>query len=309
MASTTLKVKVLTAFGFLVAMLGAVYAPQFAKHVLPLTLCVFLAVVILNAEQILRGVLSYLHGCLKASATQATKTLPNGRWCSSVDYDNYYIPSLPASPGRREMIRIDFDVPSYLRLPQGLWIVSEPLAHKLPGPESNETLNQALEPVVINTLYRPQGRNQVASIENQEQGETKGEFIPRESQPAHQETAQEIQVAQGDEDQDERAPELNFQSVAGRSVTGEYRGSGFAHYRFLKKNGKSFFLRIGEHLVWGIELNAQLRQSGAQQGDKISLTFLGKTAVSVLKEVVVDGKKEQEWVDTYRNSWEIKIVK
>jgi hypothetical protein len=68
-------------------------------------------------------------------------------------------------------------------------------------------------------------------------------------------------------------------------------------------------LRIGEHLVWGIELNAQLRKSGAQQGDNISLTFLGKTAVSVLKEVVVDGKKEQEWVDTYRNSWEIKIVK
>ncbi|MGQ3825683.1 DNA primase [Pseudomonas alliivorans] len=210
------------------------------------------------------------------------------------------------------MIRIDFDVPSYLRLPQGLCIVSERLAHKLPEPESNEALHLALEPVVINTLYRPEGRNQVVSIENQEQGEIKGEFIPRESQPAHQETeetAQEIQVAQGDVDQVERALELNFQGVAGRSVTGEYRGSGFAHYRFLKKNGKSFFLRIGEHLVWGIELNAQLRKSGAQQGDKISLTYLGKTAVSVLKEVVVDGKKEQEWVDTYRNSWEIKIVK
>ena len=35
----------------------------------------------------------YLRGCLKASAPQATKTLPNARWCSSVDYDNYYIPS------------------------------------------------------------------------------------------------------------------------------------------------------------------------------------------------------------------------
>ncbi|MBJ2264209.1 hypothetical protein [Pseudomonas sp. MF6787] len=93
MASTTLKVKVLTAFGFLVATLGAVYAPQFANHVLPLALCVFLAVVILNAGQILRGVLSYLRVCLKASAPQATKTLPNARWCSSVDYDNYYIPS------------------------------------------------------------------------------------------------------------------------------------------------------------------------------------------------------------------------
>jgi hypothetical protein len=207
------------------------------------------------------------------------------------------------------MIRIDFDVPSYLRLPQGLCIVSERLAHKLPEPESNEALHHALEPVVINTLYRPQGRKQVVSIDNQEQAEITGEFIPRESQSVHEETAQEIQVAQGEVDHVERASELNFQGVAGRSVTGEYRGSGFAHYRFLKKNGKSFFLRIGEHLVWGIEHNAQLRKSGAQQGDKISLTYLGKTAVKVLKEDVVDGNKEQEWVDTYRNSWEIKIVK
>lgn len=207
------------------------------------------------------------------------------------------------------MIRVDFDVPSYLRLPVGLCIVSERLAHKLPVPETHETSHQALEPVVINTLYRPQSRNQVASIEKQKQGEIKGEFLPRETQPEHQEKAQMIEVADGDQDQEARPTELNFQSVAGRSVTGEYRGSGYAHYRFLKKNGNSFFLRIGEHLVWGIELRTQLRQSGAQEGDKIKLTFLGKTAVNVLKEVIVDGKKEQEWVDTYRNSWEIKVVK
>lgn len=207
------------------------------------------------------------------------------------------------------MIRVDFDVPSYLRLPLGLCIVSERLAHKLPVPETHETTHQALEPVVINTLYRPQSRNQVASIEKLKQGEIKGEFLPRETQPEHEEKAQLIEVADGDQDQEARPTELNFQSVAGRSVTGEYRGSGYAHYRFLKKNGNSFFLRIGEHLVWGIELRTQLRQSGAQEGDKIKLTFLGKTAVTVLKEVIVDGKKEQEWVDTYRNSWEIKVVK
>lgn len=205
------------------------------------------------------------------------------------------------------MIRVDFDVPSYLRLPQGLCIVSERLAHKLPEPETNETMHLALEPVVINNLYRPQGRNQVASIENQQQGEIKGEFIPRESEPEYQETTSIVESAKGGDDHG--APEINFQGVAGKSVTGEYRGSGFAPYRFLKKNGNSYFLRIGEHLVWGIELSAQLRQSGARQGDIISLTFLGKTAVRVLKEVYVDGKKEQEWVDTYRNSWEIKIVK
>ena len=207
------------------------------------------------------------------------------------------------------MIRVDFDVPSYLRLQQGLCIVSERLAHKLPEAETNEPMNQALEPVVINNFYRPQGRHQVALIDKQQQGEITGEFIPRDSQPEHQEPAPEIRVAEGDDELDGYAPELNFQGVVGKSVTGEYRGSGFAHYRFLRKNGKSFFLRIGEHLVWGVELNAQLRQSGAQQGDKISLTFLGKTAVSVLKDVSVDGQAEQEWMDTHRNSWQIKIIK
>jgi hypothetical protein len=207
------------------------------------------------------------------------------------------------------MIRVDFDVPSYLRLQQGLCIVSERLAHKLPESETNEPMNQALEPVVINNLYRPQGRTQVALTDNQQQGEIKGEFIPRDSQPEHQEPAPEIRIAEGDDELADHTPELNFQGVVGKSVTGEYRGSGFAHYRFLKKNGKSFFLRIGNHLVWGVELSAQLRQSGAQQGDQISLTFLGKTEVSILKEVVVDGEKEQVWVDTHRNSWQIKIVK
>ena len=207
------------------------------------------------------------------------------------------------------MIRVDFDVPSYLRLPQGLCIVSERLAHKLPEPETDVMMHLALEPVVINTLYRPQGRNEATPLEKQLHGDIKGEFIPRETQSEHDETSQLIEVARGDEDQDVRTGELNFQGVAGKSVTGEYRGSGFAHYRFLKKNGNSFYMRIDEHLVWGIELNAQLRQSGAQQGDRIQLTFLGKTAVRVLKDVIVNDKNEQEWVDTYRNSWEIKIVK
>lgn len=207
------------------------------------------------------------------------------------------------------MIRVDFDVPSYLRLQQGLCIVSERLAHKLPESETNEPMNQELEPVVINNLYRSQGRTQVALTDNQQQGEIKGEFIPRDSQPEHQEPATEIRIAESDDELDDRIPELNFQGVVGKSVTGEYRGSGFAHYRFLKKNGKSFFLRIGNHLVWGVELNAQLRQSRAQQGDTISLTFLGKTEVSILKEVIVDGENEQVWVDTHRNSWQIKIVK
>lgn len=207
------------------------------------------------------------------------------------------------------MIRVDFDVPSYLRLQQGLCIVSDRLAHKLPPEPEHQETTQTLEPLVINKLYRPQDRKQVAPIESQESDEIKGEFIPRDSQPEYQETASIVETAEGGDDHGVRATEINFQGVAGKSVIGEYRGSGFAPYRFRKKNDKSFFLRIGEHLVWGIELSAQLRQSGAQQGDVISLTFLGKTPVKVLKDIDVNGKKEQDWVEVYRNSWEIKTVK
>ncbi len=91
------------------------------------------------------------------------------------------------------MIRVDFDVPSYLRLQQGLCIVSDRLAHKLPEPEHQET-TQPLETVVINKLYRPQDRKQVAPIENQQPDEIKGEFIPRDSQPERQEKAVQDQA-------------------------------------------------------------------------------------------------------------------
>ncbi|MDV7213519.1 hypothetical protein [Azotobacter beijerinckii] len=92
------------------------------------------------------------------------------------------------------------------------------------------------------------------------------------------------------------------------SVTGIYCGSGFAPYRFHKKNPKSFFLRIGKHLVWGIELHAALRQSGVRQGQEITLTFHGKTPVKVLKTKRVNGVVEQDWADALRNAWSIEAV-
>lgn len=203
------------------------------------------------------------------------------------------------------MIRVDFDVPSYLRLEQGLCIVSSRLAHKLPE-HATIGASDALEPVVINKLYSPRSRKQVSLAPVQQPVEIKGEYLPRDHQLEQENNSLTDESAPSDKSGSEPT-EINFQGVAGKSVTGEYRGSGFAQYRFLKKNGNSFFLRIGEHLVWGIELSAQLRQSSAKEGDIISLTFLGKTPVKVLANV--PGKTEQEWVDTYRNSWEIKILK
>ena len=202
------------------------------------------------------------------------------------------------------MIRVDFDVPSYLRLQQGLCIVSERLVSR--GGERPPTGgSDAREPVVINRLYRPGDHPQGAEVERREGPVISGEYLAGDRQP---EAAVPALAPVADPEGIECAAEINFQGMVGKSVTGIYGGSGMAYYRFSKRNGKSFYLRIGKHLIWGIELNAQLRQSGAKQGDLICVTFLGKTPVTVLKEIKVNGQLEQEWVATHRNTWAIRIV-
>lgn len=135
-----------------------------------------------------------------------------------------------------------------------------------------------------------------------DQGVVLGEFIARDEsfeQPAA--------CATEAVEKREKALEKVFQTPQ-ESVTGTYCGSGFAPYRFHKKNPKSFFLRIGKHLVWGIELHAALRQSGVRQGQEITLTFHGKTPVKVLRPKRVNGVVEQDWADALRNAWSIEAV-
>lgn len=199
------------------------------------------------------------------------------------------------------MIRIDFEIPSYQRLAAGLAIVSSRLAHLLPEDEQQDETYREIQPVVINRLHR--GSTQVATIQPVE---IQGEFIPRDddSSICDDDAASEISAQKQHAD----AVEMSFQGVEGKSVTGLYGGSGFAPYRWNKKNGNSFFLRVGKHLIWGAELAAQLRRSGAQQGQNISVTFIGKSPVKVLRKIVVDGQQESEWVDTYKNSWEVRVI-
>ncbi|MCY1300766.1 hypothetical protein D9M70_503450 [compost metagenome] len=52
-----------------------------------------------------------------------------------------------------------------------------------------------------------------------------------------------------------------------------------------------------------------MRRSGAQKGQKITVEFKGKTPTKVLKTVVIDGVEQDDWVDTYRNSWDIRVEK
>jgi len=184
------------------------------------------------------------------------------------------------------MIRVDFDKPTYLRASLGLAILSPRSQHLLPGADD--------EVAVINRLFN--GRAQVNTDVQSE--EIRGELIPFKPDDSDD---QEIQSS-------EKGVELSFGGIAGKSVTGLYGGSGHAPYRFNKKNGPSFFLRVGEHLIWGVELAPEIRRSGAEKGvSTISVTFMGKEAVTVLRKAnIKNGQLEDEWVPTHKNLWEVR---
>lgn len=206
------------------------------------------------------------------------------------------------------MVTVNLDTPTYLRARDGLAVLSARLVHLLPEVIKNES--QQLEPVQINRLFNSSARKGIQQLIPDEQPDAniKGEFIPLNeveadnfSSPNIEELEQQVEEAQSD------ATELSFHGQKGKTVTGVYAGSGYHHYRFNKKNGKSFFVRIGKHLIWGIELGAALRRSGAQKGQTITVEFQGKTPIKVLKQVNVDGVLQDDWVDTYRNSWDIRV--
>lgn len=186
------------------------------------------------------------------------------------------------------MIRVDFDQPAYLRASKGLAVLSYRLQHLLPEGDDQYPATPA-EPVIINRLYTGSSVVKAPVDQVPDDNSIKGEFIPLEREAAD-------------------GVELNFGGIEGKSVTGAYGGSGYASYRFQKKNGKSFFLRVGKHLIWGIELAQELRRSGAVKGQQIEVTFLGKKPVTVLKEVTKDGQTETEWVTTHKNLWDVKTL-
>ena len=202
------------------------------------------------------------------------------------------------------MVAVNLDRPTYLRAKEGLAVLSARLAHLMPEVDIEQ--KTGLEPVQINRLFRAHAPALTQAIPEESTREIKGEFIPldqAEDSPEQPENHNEIQ------DVETEATELSFHGQAGKSVTGVYAGSGYNNYRFNKKNGKSYFLRVGKHLIWGIELGAALRRSGAQKGQTITVEFKGKTPIKVLKTVMVDGAAQDDWVDTYRNSWEITVNK
>ncbi|SIR00943.1 hypothetical protein [Aquipseudomonas alcaligenes] len=206
------------------------------------------------------------------------------------------------------MVAVNLDRPTYLRAKEGLAVLSARLTHLMPEVETE--MKTELEPVQINRLFRAIPHTaSPQTLTEESDSSIKGEFIPldqADDASDHQEHA-DLSVESAADVND--VTELSFHGQTGKTVTGIYAGSGYHHYRFNKKNGKSFFLRVGKHLIWGIELGAALRRSGAEKGQMITVEFKGKTPIKVLKTVVIDGVEQDDWVDTYRNSWEIRVEK
>lgn len=193
-------------------------------------------------------------------------------------------------------VRVDFDEPAYLRSYKGMCVHSHRYCRDGVALQLNDDV-QALEPVVINRLYRPQDRLQ--PVMPAEGVPVEGELLERtDDRGLHAVDAQtSISCAT------EENVELSFrQGMEGEFVEGIYNGSGSHWYRFNKRNGRSFYLRIGNHLVWGAELALEINRTNIQKGDKIRLTFLEKTPVTV---PIRKENDEVEWKNTHRNSWQI----
>jgi len=201
------------------------------------------------------------------------------------------------------MPRVNFDEPTYLRVSHGLALVSERLDHLLPEPVpmARERETQQYNPVVINRTYNPkqavEPRSLVPVI-----SEEKKEVFEDDDDASFPEMVEQEEVIESE------VTELSIRGNQGKPVEGVYMGSGFAPYRFNKGNSKSFYLRIDSHLLWGVELNSAIRESGAVKGDTIAVTFLGKAPIKVLQKVNVDGKPTEVWETRHRNRWEIKVL-
>ena len=104
-------------------------------------------------------------------------------------------------------------------------------------------------------------------------------------------------------------------------LTGTLLEHGQAKYNFDKSESNSYYVRLrtaqGERYIWGKELATVVPESGLNQNEVVTLTWLGSKEVTVLAKVrdkennvVIDknGVEKTEEILTRRNQWEIKAA-
>jgi putative DNA primase/helicase len=102
-------------------------------------------------------------------------------------------------------------------------------------------------------------------------------------------------------------------------LTGTLLEHGQAKYNFDKSESNNYYVRLrtaqGERYIWGKELATVVPESGLNQNEVVTLTWLGSKEVTVIakvrdndNKVVIDkdGVEKTEEILTRRNQWEIK---
>lgn len=99
-----------------------------------------------------------------------------------------------------------------------------------------------------------------------------------------------------------------------RVFVGKVVGSGPAPYEFNDNNKPSFYVVIEDpkgqkHTIWGVDLPRALEESGTNPNDDVVVAFKGAKPVTVPVEVKGPGGKSlQDFVETVRNTWEVKAL-
>lgn len=101
-----------------------------------------------------------------------------------------------------------------------------------------------------------------------------------------------------------------------RRYTGELREHGGAPYQNNPARSESYYVVFrdatgADHVVWGVDLERAVRESGAQPGQQVALENLGRRLVTVKVPIldehgVVVGEDER---DVHRNTWQVDVMR
>lgn len=115
--------------------------------------------------------------------------------------------------------------------------------------------------------------------------------------------------------QPERQASAGDESDAPIRYVGELREHGGAPYQHNPARSDSYYVvfrdATGEdHVVWGVDLDRAVRESGAEPGQQVMLENLGRQLVTVKAPILDDrgamvGEEEK---DVYRNTWQVEVA-
>ncbi|BDB14011.1 LPD7 domain-containing protein [Acidithiobacillus ferrooxidans] len=85
---------------------------------------------------------------------------------------------------------------------------------------------------------------------------------------------------------------------------------GSAPYQFKEGESQSYFVKTQdntgkEHIIWGVDLQRAMEDSGATKGDLVTIKNQGKEEVVVK---VVDEHRQEQWKPTHRNRFDVTVA-